>query len=408
MSGKTKILLTSFDGLPSEKQGGPNNIIWKILKSADKKNFSFGFLSYRNYIDDPQFAEGKEVKPGLNKKVTDYLYYNTRLYRYLTSNRAYLKRHFELRDIHFGKRSDVQNYEILHSHDTLSGYYFSKSGNVFKILTIHGNGSIESDWADATAQNPFIKDIIPELKRREILAFNNADIVTFPGEYAKELFLLDYKGKINAGKDIRIVNNGIDVRNIDKIKPDKQLLLKHGYNDSCDAVFLNVAAHVRQKNIEKIIEVVEELIRMKKNPLLINVGTGPLTENLKTLIKRKGLRNNIKLAGKLSHEDVISLMKLSDSVIMMSDRVIFDLVMLEARAAGVPIISDLSGGNEEMLKNYGGLIEIKDKSPEKTAKLIIRNIYEGKLEKTGIGSFPFDISHMMNGYEQIYMECNNK
>ena len=404
MNTGRKILLTSFDGIPSEKQGGPNNIIYKILRYSGKKSVRFDFLSYRKCYRDFEISGEKDVGPGLKKKITDYLYYNTNLYRFLTSNRIYLKRHFELRDEFFKRHSVADGYGIVHSHDALSGYYFSGLSGTKKILTIHGNGSIESDWADAAAKNKFIKEIIPEFKRREILAFNSADVITFPGMYAKELFLSDYRGKLDKDKDIRIINNGIDAKFIDNIKPGKELVRKYGFTPGHDIVLLNVASHVRQKNIDRILSVIEELVGMKKNPLLINAGTGPLTDDIKSVIRRKNLLNNVQLAGSLGHEEIISLMKLSDAVIMMSDRVIFDLVMLEASACGTPVITDLSGGNREMLENYQGLVKVNVNSAVSTAKLIVEKLYSGKVGRIKKGGFGFDVRRMADEYKKLYGE----
>ncbi|MCE1163856.1 MAG: glycosyltransferase family 4 protein [Bacteroidetes bacterium] len=397
-------MFTSFDGIPRETQGGPGNIIFKILKTINREKYSCDFLSYGNYLINPLLKTSTEIKPGLKKTVTDYLYCKSRVYRMLTANSFYLKRHFESRDRYFAKYSGNEIYEIVHSHDTLSGYYFRPDKKAVKILTIHGNGSIESDWADAASKNKYIKEFIPEFKKREIEAYNSADVVTFPGTYAKELFLSDYGIKLRRDKDLRVIQNGIDTEFISEVKPEKSLLEKYGLKPSHDIVLLNPAAHVRQKNIDLVIATVEKLVSMKRNPLLINAGSGPLTGDLNSLIKNKNLGRNVVLAGKISHSELISLMKSSGAVIMMSERIIFDLVILEAAACGIPLVTDLSGGNREMLEGYEMLAEIKDKSPEATAGLIMDKIYSGTLRKRKNPSFRFKTKMMTDAYEKLYNE----
>ncbi len=402
-SGK-KILFTSFDGLPNEVQGGPNNIVCKLLKSLDKKEFQADFLSYRNYITNAGEAAESRLKPAARKIFTDYLYYNTSIYRMLTANRAYLKRHFKLRDLFFSKHAGTGNYDVIHSHDTLSHYYFTENDKALKVLTIHGNGSIENDWADAALKNRFIKDIMPELKQREIKSFNSADIITFPGLYARDLFLSDYGGALAKDKDIRIINNGIDAGNIFKITPGKNLLEKFGRGKEHDLVLLSVAGHIRQKNIGTILSVISALKSMGKNPFLINAGFGHLTPEIKRLIKKYKLEGSVNLAGTVSHDVVISLMKSVDAVIMLSDRTIFDIVLLEASACGVQIITDLSGGNGEILKDYEGLIEADKDNPNDTAKLIVRKLYGGRVGRNENTKFLFTLEKMTSGYENIYKE----
>ena len=361
MNSRRRILFTSFDGLPNDAQGGPNNIIYKLLKSFDKKNYQTDFLSYRNFIANADNAPEIRLRPAAKKILTDYLYFNTGVYRMLTANGVYLKRHFKLRDSFFCKYADARDYDVIHSHDTLSHYYFTVNDRALKVLTIHGNGSIENDWADAASKSNFVRSLMPELKRREIISFNSADIVTFPGLFAKELFLNDYGDALRKDKDIRIINNGIDYERIKRMTPEKNLIEKFGCGKGHDLVLLSVAGHIRQKNIGTILSVISALKSIGKNPLLINAGYGHLTPEIKRLMKKYELGGNVTLAGKLSHDVVISLMKSVDAVIMLSDRTIFDLVLLEASACGVPVITDLSGGNGEILKGYEGLIEA-DKS----------------------------------------------
>lgn len=402
MNSRRRILFTTFDGLPSDAQGGPNNIISKLLKSLNKRKYQPDFLSYRNYIENAGEAAGGRFKPDSKKIITDYLYYNTRVYRMLTANSVYLKRHFKLRDSFFGKYNNSSDYDVIHSHDTLSHYYFAGNVKALKVLTIHGNGSIENDWADAALKSDFVRNIMPELKQREIKSFNTADIVTFPGQFAKELFLNDYGNALSKDKDIRIINNGIDAGQINEITPEKNLLEKFGRRKEHDLVLLSVAGHIRQKNIGTILGVISILKTKGINPLLINAGYGHLTPEIKRLIKKYKLEGNVTLAGKVSHDVVISLMKSVDAMIMLSDRTIFDIVLLEATACGIPIVTDLSGGNGEILNGYEGLIETDKRNTEHTADLIKQKLRAGRKNKIDNKNFIFTLGKMLKEYEGIY------
>jgi glycosyltransferase involved in cell wall biosynthesis len=398
-----KILFTSFDGIPNERQGGPNNIICKILNNLDQDKFEPTFLSYKNHIETFSDNPDKEIKPNLKKRATDFLYYNSTIYKKITTNRFYLHKHFKLRDAYFERYADKLEQDVIHSHDALSQYYFRNKKNSLKILTIHGNGSIENDWADAAKNNVFVRNYIPELKRREIEAFNNADIITFPGVYARDLYLSDYGNKLRTDKIIKIINNGINKEEIDDIKSDKGILASCGYTAGHDLVLINIAAHVRQKNIDIIISVIGELVRRGKNPLLINAGSGPLTEEIKAKIKVNNLAKNIKLVRKLEHRDILTLMKSSDALIMLSERVIFDLVMLEAVAAGIPIISDTSGGNSEILFGYKNLLDTGKKCAFEIADMIHRNFYaEKNFPAIYNAGFKYNLNSMSQEYNKLY------
>lgn len=86
---------------------------------------------------------------------------------------------------------------------------------------------------------------------------------------------------------------------------------------------------------------------------------GPIYMNLDELF----LPNNLIFHGNKKHEVVIEMMNKADIFLFPSYTEGFSMVMLEAMAAGLPIIASDVGANSEMLESYGGLI-IKPKSSE--------------------------------------------
>ena len=115
-----------------------------------------------------------------------------------------------------------------------------------------------------------------------------------------------------------------------------------------------------------------------------------------------GIKNNVKFLGKLSNNEVIKFIKLSDIFIMTSEKVIFDLVVLEALACGICCVVSNDGGNKEIIKDgiNGYLIETND--IDKIAQKII-SLDTNKTKFNAIETAKqFSVNKMVNEYFQLY------
>jgi glycosyltransferase involved in cell wall biosynthesis len=93
-----------------------------------------------------------------------------------------------------------------------------------------------------------------------------------------------------------------------------------------------------QKNLSLLIEAVSQ---MQTSALLDIVGEGELRENIETLIQKYGL-HNVKLHGQKTGRELLELYKSADIFVLPSLKEGVSLAMLEALAAGLPVVaSDL-------------------------------------------------------------------
>jgi glycosyltransferase involved in cell wall biosynthesis len=391
----TKVLLTTYDGFPSADTGGPNKVIHQIIEHTKDLNVQYDLLTYKYLVRSPAIIQPDKRNMPLKRTIADYLFKKYKLYRKITTSDSYLERHYHKRDIFFNKMAEITEYNVIHSHTSLSHYHFINS-NAKKILTVHSKGSILNDMEDYINKISFFQKFSDEFRKREILAFNNSDVITFPSEYAYELFYSDYGGELDKSKHIEIIHNGVDTKYIDSIKADSAILKRYGICDNYDVLILNVANHVMQKNIDKILDIISLMVDRGIKPLLINIGTGVLTASLKEKIASLKLIKNVKLLGKVSHNEVLKFMKICDALIMLSDRIVFDMVILEAIACSMHIISNLEGGNREVLSNYKGYVDIS---------CFIKDFKIPDYRPAVINSFginQFDIQRTVTLYKNLY------
>lgn len=404
-----KLLLSSYSGLPNKNEGGPNRIIYQILNEIDLQKFEIKFLSYDAEVN---YSKNKNVKNEefLLRNIGKFLYQNLKYYRLITSSNTYLTYHFKKRDRFFEKyQGRLSQFDIIHSHDSLVHYHYRNLNKSKKILTIQSKGSLVKEMQNVIGKNWFHEKIIRDYFNREKIAFSTSDIIVFPSIAAKNYFLSDLQIDSPNNNKIKIIYNGID---LDYIKRIKQLDLTSELKidiSKFSPIILNVAAHVPEKKIDLLVKSIGALKSIyNMNPLLLNIGTDLGSDKIANLVIRMGLTENVKLLGKKSNEFVIAAMKSSEYFIMTSEKVIFDLVILEALACGCCLIVSDSGGNKEIIKDDKNGFLLKELNAFKIAeKINLLENYSGKknIKLNAIStSLNYNVSNMVNKYIEMYSE----
>lgn len=229
---------------------------------------------------------------------------------------------------------------VLHAHDFNVVSKLSKfSGKI--IFTNHFKGSM---YEEALKYQPGMghrawKSFFVAMER---MVVKRADVLTFPSESAKKLLEEDYPDLTEEIESkAQIIYSGIDPRAIESAS---ECINSRGN------LYLNVANHIPDKGIEIALSVFREIKQIDPDAHFINVGLeGPETDKMKATTEKAGLSNSVEFCGVLPHRDVIGLMKSAFALLHTPKRVVFDLTMLEAMAAGLPVIATDVLGNREAL-----------------------------------------------------------
>ena len=127
---------------------------------------------------------------------------------------------------------------------------------------------------------------------------------------------------------------------------------------------LFVGRLVAQKNLPLLIKAVSQ---MQACVILDIVGEGEERENIEALIQMYKLQN-VKLHGRKSGEELIELYKAADVFVLPSLKEGVSLAMLEALAAGLPVVASDSPEMRQILDESGILIQ--DPTPANYAKAL--------------------------------------
>jgi len=150
--------------------------------------------------------------------------------------------------------------------------------------------------------------------------------------------------KISKNK-IHTVPCGVDYEKIIKIKPSAE---------KSDVIF--AGRLLKHKNVDILIKAVSLI---KKPIKCIIIGDGPELENLKELTHKLGLDKKIIFKGFVKDkETVFALMKSSKVFVFPSSREGFGIVVLEANACGLPVITvnEKDNAAKELINGKNGFI----------------------------------------------------
>lgn len=139
-----------------------------------------------------------------------------------------------------------------------------------------------------------------------------------------------------------------------------------------DAIFVSVGNLTENKNHKLAIKALKNLVTRFKNIKLFIAGEGPERQSLERLISELGLCNHVFLLGKLPRNEVRELLWKSDFFVLPSKSETFGVVLIEAMAAGLPILSLQNGGSESIVNSSVGFIAKDDREfTDNMAKLFV-------------------------------------
>jgi len=394
-----RIVLTALSGVPADYSGGPNKVINQIISKIDKSKFKTYYLSKNSFYEIDDFVLSDKNISRIKNKLTTTLFNKNYIYQKIFTSSPYLKLFFNNSIKKISAHLNNKYWDIIHSHDVRSLFGLKEKKSKI-ILSIHSKGSIVSDMNQLYGNRNSLSKLYNDFRLNEIKSLEFSDVVTFPSKAARDLFFDDI-GNYNFINKVEVVYNGIDLEKIYKIGLDNNFISNWEWLNKYDYRILTVGSHIKAKNIDKIITVLNLLHKMKNGKyFLVCVGAGPLTNELKKLAHNLNVSNYVLFVDFLANEDVLKLMKYCNIYLSLSERVIFDLVILEALASGMNVFASNDGGNKEIINNSNGcLVNIEEL--DTVAETILNSKLDySEMAKESIKNY--SITNMINRYLELY------
>ena len=157
---------------------------------------------------------------------------------------------------------------------------------------------------------------------------------------------------------IQTVYNGVDFSKFNKMPiPLRDIKGLSACKDN-GPIVLNVARLVEAKDHENLLRAFNLFKETYSNAILLIAGDGPLKQDISDLASRLRISNSVILLG--ARQDIPSLMSASDLFVLSSAWEGFGLVLAEAMACELSVVSTDCGGTKEVIDNYGLTVAIKN------------------------------------------------
>ncbi len=167
---------------------------------------------------------------------------------------------------------------------------------------------------------------------------------------------------------ISVVHSGIDLARIDRAPVRTDEIRREWKVPEGDALVANVAHMADHKGQVYLVEAVPKILKERPNTTFAIVGDGELRGALEERARSLGVADRIRFPG--FREDVPTILKALDVFVMPSHMEGLGTSVLDAMAAGAPVVGTEAGGMTEMLEHgVNGLV-----APIRDSDSIARNV----------------------------------
>lgn len=216
--------------------------------------------------------------------------------------------------------------------------------------------------------------------------------------------------KIYTSNNLQIIPNGIPVNLYANNKIDRASMRCSLMISNSDIVFICVARFYPEKNHSLLLDAFSKILSKYPDVHLLLVGDGATRPRIEELAS--GLGNNIHFLG--SRSDVPDLLNSADVFVLSSDWEGNPLSVMEAMAAGKPVISTAVGGIPELVTDGVHGLLTPAGCGEQLSKAMMYLIENPDVRiKMGIAAFEranqkFDFDAMADLYEVLYLKNSLK
>jgi glycosyltransferase involved in cell wall biosynthesis len=409
---KSLVLTSSFPRFIGDHAGV---FVYRLAQALNEANVKSVILAPRFYDHRCKYTSSFEILNGVEVHRFIYLYpiKYQRLYSagdfgsvlktgYLTKMQLPL---FIAAQLHSAiKLIFSEKIDVIHTHWLLpqgfTGAILKKVFNIKHVTTLH------------SSEITFAKKI---LLGQTITRFtvNNADVIVSVSRHRAEelLAMIPSENRSDIQKKIRIIPMGVNLTGLKNKSIVENLRAK--YNVGQKRVILFVGRLVEVKGCKYLIQAMSFVTKLLDDVILLILGSGPLENELRSLVKECQLGNYVRFEGFVNPEQICEYYILADLLVFPSivDSSGFDeglpVVLLEALAFGKPIVSTRVKGALEVIEDGHNGVFVEQKNPEQIAKKTIEFLTDDHLrerlaEQARISAKKYDWHVIAQQYADIY------
>lgn len=173
-----------------------------------------------------------------------------------------------------------------------------------------------------------------------------------------------------------------------------------------------VARFSSEKDFETLLRATKRVLERQPNFRLKLIGDGPLHDEMQTLGTQLAIERAVEFLG--NRQDVPALLSTADMFILSTHTEGMSISLLEAMAAGLPVIATSVGGNPEVIVEGQTGFLVPRASPESLAEKIVWLLdhpgeakYMGRAGRKRVET-QFDVRLTTKAYERLYIQVSRK
>lgn len=269
-----------------------------------------------------------------------------------------------------------ENYDIIHIQTPFVAHYLgiklSKLLNIPCIETYHTFFEEYLHHYVPLVPKKFMRMVAKRFSRHQGNSLNGMVVPSHP--------MLEVLKNYGITTHAKVIPTGIEP---ESFVPGSRAVFRKKYHIPVDKpVLLFVGRVAHEKNIGFLLQVLIQVRREIADVLFVIAGEGPARASLEQEVKQLDLGDNVMFIGYLDrHTELNSCYRSADIFIFSSRTETQGLVLLEAMAQGIPVVSTAELGTRDVLKEGRG-VWIAKEEPTDFSEKIIKMLGDAVVRKT--------------------------
>jgi len=172
---------------------------------------------------------------------------------------------------------------------------------------------------------------------------------------------LAQRAKNFGAENVEVIPNGVDLEKFKSLNFSKE---RHR---------IICVAHLKKvKGVRYLIQAMPEVLKEFPDAKLVLIGEGPEEKRLKLKVERLKLEKYAEFKRSLSHERIPEELAKSEVFVLPSISEGMGIAIIEAQAAGIPVIGTKVGGIPDIIEDHKTGLLVEPENPNEIAKAIIK------------------------------------
>ena len=282
-----------------------------------------------------------------------------------------------------------EGIDILHTHNTAAWFYGVLAARLSGLPVVHTEHTSPSYHARRWR------------KIEKALSLATDRISAVSGSVAR---VMTEEQGIAANK-VRVVHNGIEASLYGGAADGAALKAALGIPRSAPVVG-NVARLFPNKDHGTLLRAFKRVVERVSSATLLIAGEGPLRGEVEAEVRRLQLSGTVHLLG--NRRDIPALLRVFDLFVLSSVKEGLPMALLEAMAAGKPVVATEVDGNPELVVHEGTGLLVPPGNPDALAEAICRLLQDqGAAQRMGRQGRErvrrlFTFERMADAYQDVY------